>query len=193
MTTRTASTNSPTPDSIPATTDARTRFLLACGIAAGPLYLIVGFAQAFTRPGFDPARNDLSVLANGDLGWIQITNLLLTGLLTFLSALGIRRVLRGGKGGIWGPAASGSSHSSRDALCSPAGSSLRGPKDSARIQSPPAFFSFSVAETIRAPVDIADHRGSLPILHSTLKRARSVGRTCIIASAAVASRQPNAR
>lgn len=104
MTTRTTSTDTPAPDSIPSTTDARTRFLLACGLAAGPLYLIVGFTQAFTRPGYDPAHNDLSVLANGDLGWIQISNLILTGLLTFLGALGIRNVLRGGKGGTWGPA-----------------------------------------------------------------------------------------
>ena len=80
-----------------------TRALLACGIAAGPVYLVVGFAQAFLRPGFDAVHNDLSVLANGDLGWIQITNLILTGLLTLLFAIGVRRALRGGTAGTWGP------------------------------------------------------------------------------------------
>ncbi len=80
-----------------------TRRLLACGIIAGPLYLVVGFAQAFLRPGFDPAHNDLSVLANGDLGWIQITNLTATGLLTLLFAIGLRRALRGGQAGTGGP------------------------------------------------------------------------------------------
>lgn len=104
MTTRTTPASGSTTDSVPSATDERTRFLLACGIVAGPLYLIVGFTQAFTRAGYDAAHNDLSVLANGDLGWIQISNLILTGLLTFLSALGIRRALRGGKGGTWGPA-----------------------------------------------------------------------------------------
>ncbi|MFC4396505.1 DUF998 domain-containing protein [Arthrobacter sedimenti] len=59
-----------------------TRLLLACGIAAGPLYLLVSYTQALLRPGFDAAHNDLSVLANGDLGWIQTTNLILTGALT---------------------------------------------------------------------------------------------------------------
>lgn len=86
----------------PATSSA-TRVLLACGIAAGPLYLLVSYAQAFLRPGFDAAHNDLSVLANGDLGWIQTTNLILTGALTVLSALGFRLALTPGRGATWGP------------------------------------------------------------------------------------------
>ncbi|MGO4691217.1 DUF998 domain-containing protein [Glaciibacter sp. 2TAF33] len=45
--------------------------------AAGPLCLVVGFAQAFLRPGFDAAHNDLSVLANGDPGWIQVAKFVL--------------------------------------------------------------------------------------------------------------------
>lgn len=81
-----------------------TRFLLACGIAAGPLYLIVSYTQALLRPGFDAAHNDLSVLANGELGWIQTANLILTGTLTLLSAVGIRRALYPGPGATWGPA-----------------------------------------------------------------------------------------
>jgi hypothetical protein len=38
---------------------------------------IVGLTQAFTRPGFDFSRHTLSLLENGDLGWIQITSFLL--------------------------------------------------------------------------------------------------------------------
>lgn len=87
----------------PSATSA-TRLLLACGIAAGPLYLLVSYAQALFRPGFDAAHDDLSVLANGDLGWIQTTNLILTGTLTVLSAVGFRRVLHPGRGATWGPA-----------------------------------------------------------------------------------------
>ena len=80
-----------------------TRALLICGLIAGPLYLIVGLIQALTRPGFNILRHDLSLLANGDLGWIQITNLVLTGLLVGAFAVGMRRALSAGPGQIWGP------------------------------------------------------------------------------------------
>jgi hypothetical protein len=79
------------------------RALLAAGAVAGPMYLVVGLAQAFTRPGFDIRRHDLSILANGDLGWIQITNLVLSGLLVVAGAVGMRRALSSGRGRTWGP------------------------------------------------------------------------------------------
>lgn len=80
-----------------------TRTLLACGVVAGPLYLIVGLMQALTRDGFDLTRHDLSLLSNGDWGWIHIGNLVASGLLVIACAVGIRRVLRSGRGGTWGP------------------------------------------------------------------------------------------
>src|SRR5215467_13286600 len=80
-----------------------TRALLACGVLAGPFYLVVGLAQAFTRPGFDITRHDLSVLSNGALGWIQIANFLITGVLVVAGAAGIRRALRSGPARRWGP------------------------------------------------------------------------------------------
>ena len=70
---------------------------------AGPFYIFVGLIQALTRPGFDILRHDLSLLANGNLGWVQMTNLVLSGLLVIAFALGMRRVLRGSRGEIWGP------------------------------------------------------------------------------------------
>lgn len=79
-----------------------TRALLACGIVAGPLYILVGAIEILTRDGFDMTRHDLSLMSNGDLGWIHITLLVLTGLLTVASAAGMRRAVRGG-GGTWGP------------------------------------------------------------------------------------------
>lgn len=81
----------------------RTRALLACGALAGPVYLAAGLVQAFTRPGFDIRRHDLSLLANGDLGWIQIANLVVSGLLVITGAVGMRRVLVSGRGRTWGP------------------------------------------------------------------------------------------
>jgi hypothetical protein len=80
-----------------------TRSLLGYGILAGPLYLLVGLAQALTRPGFDLGRHPFSLLSNGNLGWIQIGNFVLTGLMTIAGAVGVRRVLRRGPGGTWGP------------------------------------------------------------------------------------------
>ncbi len=80
-----------------------TRALLACGAIAGPLYIIVGLIQIFIRPGFDVTRHDLSLTSNGDLGWIQIANFLVTGLLTIAGAVGMRRAMRGSLGGTWGP------------------------------------------------------------------------------------------
>jgi len=80
-----------------------TRVLLSCGVVAGPLYIIVGMIEMLTRKGFDPTRHDLSLMSNGDWGWIHISMLVLTGLLTIAGAVGMRRVLRGHPGGTWGP------------------------------------------------------------------------------------------
>ncbi|MEU8331434.1 DUF998 domain-containing protein [Micromonospora sp. NPDC048839] len=81
-----------------------TRALLAGGAAAGPLFLVVAAAQVLTRDGYDLSRQPLSLLALGDLGWIQIANFVLTGLLALAGAVGLRRTLRGEPGGTWGPA-----------------------------------------------------------------------------------------
>jgi len=77
--------------------------LLVCGLAAGPVYLTVGLAQVLTRDGFDVRRHALSLLSNGELGWIQIANFLVTGLLVLAGAAGVRRALHPGRGGTWGP------------------------------------------------------------------------------------------
>jgi hypothetical protein len=77
--------------------------LLACGAAAGPLYLLVGFGQALTREGFDVRRHALSLLSNGEHGWIQIVSFVVSGLLVIAGAIGVRRALRGGSGGTWAP------------------------------------------------------------------------------------------
>jgi hypothetical protein len=79
------------------------RTLLTCGILAGPLYLVVGILQILLRPGFDILRHDLSLMSNGPLGWIQIVNFLVTGLLVFAAAGGMRKLLKSSIGGKWGP------------------------------------------------------------------------------------------
>ena len=48
-------------------------------------------------------RHALSLLANGDLGWIQVANFLIAGVLVIAGAIGARRVQHAGRGGTWGP------------------------------------------------------------------------------------------
>ena len=72
----------------------RTRQLLACGILAGPIYILVGLLQILTRKGFDMTRHPLSLMSTGDLGWIQIANFILTGTLVVLGAIGLRRAIQ---------------------------------------------------------------------------------------------------
>jgi hypothetical membrane protein len=74
-----------------------TKSLLGYGIIAGPLYVMVSLAQALTRDGFDPTRHAWSLLSNGDYGWIQITNFIVTGLMTVAAAIGLRRALTPGR------------------------------------------------------------------------------------------------
>ncbi|TYB52357.1 DUF998 domain-containing protein [Nonomuraea sp. PA05] len=82
---------------------SRHRLLLGCGVLAGPMYVTVALAQAFTREGFDLARHPWSYLANGDLGWIQTLNFVLTALATIAAAAGLRHALTPGRGARWAP------------------------------------------------------------------------------------------
>ncbi|MEV1294539.1 DUF998 domain-containing protein [Pseudonocardia sp. NPDC049635] len=74
-------------------TTAGTRTLLLCATAGAVIWTVVSLAQAATRDGFDLTRHPLSVLATGDLGWLQITNFVVGGVLTVLGAAGLRRAL----------------------------------------------------------------------------------------------------
>ncbi|MGY1824722.1 DUF998 domain-containing protein [Geodermatophilus sp. SYSU D00079] len=81
---------------------AVTRSLLGYGPLAGAVYLTSGLVQALMRDGFDLTRHDLSLLANGPLGWIQVTTLVVAGLMVLAAAVGVRRALPGGRGATWG-------------------------------------------------------------------------------------------
>lgn len=80
-----------------------TRSLLGYGIITGPIYVAVSLAQALTRDGFDLARHQWSLLANGTYGWIQVANFIVAGLMTLAFAVGLRRTLRPGRGAMWAP------------------------------------------------------------------------------------------
>lgn len=83
--------------------DRVTRSLLGWGIIAGPFYTAVSLGQALTRDGFDLTRHQWSLLSNGDLGWIQVTNFLLTGLMLVAFGVGLRRALAPGRAATWAP------------------------------------------------------------------------------------------
>jgi hypothetical membrane protein len=80
-----------------------TRSLLGYGIIAGPLYVVVALAQALTRDGFDMSKHAWSLLSNGELGWIQITNFIVTGLMTVAATIGLRQALAPGRSRTWAP------------------------------------------------------------------------------------------
>ena len=83
--------------------DPSTRVLVTAGVVAGPLFVVVGLVQVLTREAFDLTRHPLSLLALGDLGWIQIANFIVAGVLMLAFALGSRRSLGDGPGRVWAP------------------------------------------------------------------------------------------
>ena len=78
------------------------RALLGCGLVAGPLWVGVVLVQMATRPGFDIRRHAVSQLSLGDLGWVQMANFIISGLLVVAFAIGVRRTLARARGGTWG-------------------------------------------------------------------------------------------
>ncbi|WP_165959259.1 DUF998 domain-containing protein [Actinomadura sp. KC345] len=55
------------------------------------------------RPDYDALHHFGSELANGDRGWVMITNFVLSGVLTLGFAAGLRRALPPGRGALAGP------------------------------------------------------------------------------------------
>lgn len=79
------------------------RPLLFAGVAAGILFFVVTIVEIFARPGFDITRHAVSVLSLGERGWVMVATFIVSGLLTLLFAIGLRRALAGGRAGTWGP------------------------------------------------------------------------------------------
>ncbi|MFD2025496.1 DUF998 domain-containing protein [Promicromonospora aerolata] len=89
------------------TAAAVTRSMLGWGVVAGPFYLLVGLVLALTREGFDFAQHPLSVLMLGDGGWMQVTNLALSGAMVLVAGIGAARAGARGTGiavGVYGAA-----------------------------------------------------------------------------------------
>lgn len=70
--------------------------LLLCGVAAGPLFVVVFTVAGALRADYDPLRHPVSALSLTGVGWVQIVNFLVTGVLLVLFAVGARRALNQG-------------------------------------------------------------------------------------------------
>jgi hypothetical protein len=70
-----------------------THALLGALALSGPLWAVVSLLQVATRDGFDFTRPPLSMLSVGSLGWLQITNFVVAGLLAVIGAVGLKRAV----------------------------------------------------------------------------------------------------
>jgi hypothetical protein len=79
------------------------RLLLACGAIGSLLNIVVILILGAIRPGYNALLIPDSSLELGVGGWIQITNYIVTGALLLGFAIGLRLLLRTGRGSTWGP------------------------------------------------------------------------------------------
>jgi hypothetical protein len=77
--------------------------MLKAGVLIGPLFVGVSLILAFANSGFDLTKHEVSLLLVGNLGWLQMINFIVTGLLGILCAIGLRQALKPGRASTWGP------------------------------------------------------------------------------------------
>jgi hypothetical protein len=76
------------------TGERTTRWLLICGLLAGPLFTLVYLLEGATRDeGYSSLRHPVSSLALGRHGWMQVANFLATGGLLVAFGVGASRAL----------------------------------------------------------------------------------------------------
>ena len=63
-----------------------------CGVASGPIFLLIFIIQTLIHPEFHFTLSEPSLLSIGALGWIQIANFVIGGLLVIAGSLGMRGV-----------------------------------------------------------------------------------------------------
>ncbi len=85
------------------TADLKTKALLICGAIACPIFIIAVFIEGATRSDYNSLLYPLSSLSIGDMGWTQILNFIITGILLVLFSLGLRQVFKSKKLKFRGP------------------------------------------------------------------------------------------
>jgi hypothetical protein len=76
---------------------------LVSGAIAGPVFTVAWILEGATRANYDPLRQPISSLSNGNPGWTQTANFMVTGLLTLAFALGLWLRLSTHGDSKWGP------------------------------------------------------------------------------------------
>lgn len=79
------------------------RWLLACGVVAGPLFTLAYVLAGITRAGYSPLRHPVSSLALGPHGWIQSLSFVASGLLLLAFTWGLGRATSRTGSTRWGP------------------------------------------------------------------------------------------
>ncbi len=79
------------------------RWLLAAGLAGSVLFNATYLIDGALRHGYGTLRQPMSALSLGPGGWVQVTNFIVFGVLTCVSALGWRATLMPGPGSVWYP------------------------------------------------------------------------------------------
>jgi hypothetical protein len=82
---------------------ALTSALLACGVGAGVGFPAIMLAAGTLREGYSALHQPGSMLTLGPGGWVQIANFVVSGLLMFACAVGLRRAFGSGHGATWPP------------------------------------------------------------------------------------------
>jgi Protein of unknown function (DUF998) len=78
--------------------------LLWLGSFCAPFFAIVFLIEGFTRPQYNWMRHPISSLSIGPLGWMQITNFVITGTLVALIGIGLRLAFAAhSRGSLFGP------------------------------------------------------------------------------------------
>lgn len=67
------------------------------------VFILTLLVEGSTRSGYDAFRHPGSSLELGPFGWVQQVNFVLAGALMLALAVGLRDVLRPGRGALWGP------------------------------------------------------------------------------------------
>lgn len=80
-----------------------TRWLMLAGVVGPVTFVTVFLVEGAIRPGYDAARQFVSLLSLGDGGWLQVANFIVTGLLIAGFGLGLRRRWAGIRRGRWAP------------------------------------------------------------------------------------------
>ncbi len=79
------------------------RLLLGAGLAGSVLFTATFLVDGALRPGYGTLRQPMSALSLGPGGWVQVSNFIVFGAFTCVSAAGWRASLAPGLGAVWYP------------------------------------------------------------------------------------------